>query len=156
VKVIHMLKRVLKQVAMPLTISINKTSSAGCCARRCKPVQSILLSLSTGSPGSIVAADPVISYASEGTRGGETLLLTGESFRPGRTQVATRRSSTCSAPSPRLEDRPVKSSNRNLEFELDLAGPGRMRHLEQVLANQDHLPALTPKARAEMGEPARG
>ena len=50
----------------------------------------------------------------------------------------------------------MKSSNRNLEFELELAGPGRMRHLEQVLVNQDHLPELTPKARAEMGEPSRG
>ena len=42
------------------------------------------------------------------------------------------------------------------EAMLKSAGPGRMRHLEQVLANQDHLPALTRKARAEMGEPARG
>jgi len=42
------------------------------------------------------------------------------------------------------------------EAMLSSAGPGRMRHLEQVLANQDHLPELTRKARAEMGEPSRG
>ena len=42
------------------------------------------------------------------------------------------------------------------EAMLKSAGPGRMRHLEQVLANQDHLPELTRKARAEMGEPSRG
>lgn len=36
-------------------------------------------------------------------------------------------------------------------------GPAsRMRHLEQVLANQSHLPALTAAARAEMAEPSRG
>jgi ectoine hydroxylase-related dioxygenase (phytanoyl-CoA dioxygenase family) len=38
-----------------------------------------------------------------------------------------------------------------------LAGPDRRRiHLEQVMANQDHLPALAAKARKEMPEPARG
>ena len=39
---------------------------------------------------------------------------------------------------------------------LRTAGPGRMRHLEQHLANQDHLPELAAKARREMSEPARG
>jgi Phytanoyl-CoA dioxygenase (PhyH) len=38
-----------------------------------------------------------------------------------------------------------------------LAGPDRRGvHLEQVLANEDHLPALAAKARREMPEPARG
>ena len=36
------------------------------------------------------------------------------------------------------------------------AGPRRMRHLEQRLANDDHLPELARKARLEMDEPARG
>jgi hypothetical protein len=38
-----------------------------------------------------------------------------------------------------------------------LAGPDRRRiHLEQVQANEGHLPALTARARKEMLEPARG
>ena len=36
------------------------------------------------------------------------------------------------------------------------AGPDRMVHLEQRMANDDHLPGLVAKAREEMGEPARG
>ena len=36
------------------------------------------------------------------------------------------------------------------------AGPRRMTHLEQRMANDDHLPALVAKAREEMREPARG
>jgi hypothetical protein len=36
------------------------------------------------------------------------------------------------------------------------ASPQRMVHLEQRLANADHLPALVAKAKAEMAEPARG
>ncbi len=35
------------------------------------------------------------------------------------------------------------------------AGPGRMRHLEQRLANDSHLPELTRKAQEEMEEPSR-
>ena len=36
------------------------------------------------------------------------------------------------------------------------AGPKRMRHLEQRLANDAHLPELARKARREMSEPSRG
>ena len=36
------------------------------------------------------------------------------------------------------------------------AGPERMRHLEQRMANDDHLPELARKARAKMSEPSRG
>ena len=36
------------------------------------------------------------------------------------------------------------------------AGPDRMVHLEQRMANDDHLPRLVAKARGEMSEPARG
>jgi hypothetical protein len=36
------------------------------------------------------------------------------------------------------------------------ASPQRMRHLEQVIAHEGHLPALAAKARAEMAETARG
>ena len=36
------------------------------------------------------------------------------------------------------------------------APPARMRHLEQPLANQDHLPALSAQARRERGVPSRG
>ena len=36
------------------------------------------------------------------------------------------------------------------------AGPKRMRHLEQRLANDGHLPELARKARKEMSEPSRG
>jgi hypothetical protein len=34
--------------------------------------------------------------------------------------------------------------------------PSRMKHLEQPLANQDHLAALSQKARQERVEPSRG
>jgi ectoine hydroxylase-related dioxygenase (phytanoyl-CoA dioxygenase family) len=36
------------------------------------------------------------------------------------------------------------------------ANPGRMRHLEQCLANDGHLAELSRKAREQMAEPARG
>jgi ectoine hydroxylase-related dioxygenase (phytanoyl-CoA dioxygenase family) len=36
------------------------------------------------------------------------------------------------------------------------AGPERMRHLEQLMANEDHLPELSRRARETMAEPARG
>jgi hypothetical protein len=39
---------------------------------------------------------------------------------------------------------------------LETAGPRRMVHLEQGNANDDHLPELVRKARAEMEEPSRG
>ena len=39
---------------------------------------------------------------------------------------------------------------------LATASPQRKRHLEQVLANSDHLPALVAKAKETMAEPARG
>ena len=39
---------------------------------------------------------------------------------------------------------------------VDTATPERMRHLEQPLANQDHLPGLSDQARRERGEPSRG
>ena len=42
------------------------------------------------------------------------------------------------------------------EVMLRTAGPARMRHLEQRLANDGHLAALARKARAEMSEPSRG
>jgi ectoine hydroxylase-related dioxygenase (phytanoyl-CoA dioxygenase family) len=36
------------------------------------------------------------------------------------------------------------------------ASAPRMRHLEQLLANSDHLPALVAEARKKMAEPSRG
>jgi hypothetical protein len=36
------------------------------------------------------------------------------------------------------------------------ASPQRKIHLEQVMAHEGHLPALSAKARAESAEPARG
>lgn len=39
---------------------------------------------------------------------------------------------------------------------LATATPARMNHLEQVMANDDHLPELSRKARMEMAEPSRG
>ena len=42
------------------------------------------------------------------------------------------------------------------EAMIRTAGPRRMRHLEQRLANDGHLPELVHKARQEMGEPSRG
>jgi hypothetical protein len=42
------------------------------------------------------------------------------------------------------------------EAMIKTAGPERMRHLEQALANQDHLPELSQKAREGRSEPSRG
>ena len=42
------------------------------------------------------------------------------------------------------------------EVMVRTAGPGRMRHLEQRMANDSHLAELTAKAREEMPESARG
>ena len=42
------------------------------------------------------------------------------------------------------------------EAMLRTADPARQRHLEQIRANEDHLPALARKAREEMPEPSRG
>ena len=39
---------------------------------------------------------------------------------------------------------------------LRTATPDRMRHLEQVMANDDHLPELSRQARETMSEPSRG
>ncbi len=39
---------------------------------------------------------------------------------------------------------------------IETANPARMVHLEQRLANDDHLPELVRKAREEMDEPSRG
>ena len=39
---------------------------------------------------------------------------------------------------------------------IETASPPRMVHLEQRLANDDHLPELVRKAREEMDEPSRG
>ena len=41
------------------------------------------------------------------------------------------------------------------EVMIRTASPARMRHLEQRLANDDHLPELVRKAREEMDEPSR-
>ena len=42
------------------------------------------------------------------------------------------------------------------EIMINTAGPGRMRHLEQVMANDGHIAALSKKARETMAEPSRG
>ena len=42
------------------------------------------------------------------------------------------------------------------ETMLRTAGPLRMRHLEQWLANADHLPGLAEEARRSMAERSRG
>ncbi len=42
------------------------------------------------------------------------------------------------------------------ETMIKTAGPRRMRHLEQRLANDGHLPELVHEARRKMGEPSRG
>lgn len=42
------------------------------------------------------------------------------------------------------------------EAMVNNAGPDRMRHLEQVMANDDHIAALSAKARETMPEPSRG
>lgn len=42
------------------------------------------------------------------------------------------------------------------ETMIKTASPARMRHLEQLLANDGHLAALAAKARATMPEPSRG
>ncbi len=39
---------------------------------------------------------------------------------------------------------------------MQTASPARMRHLEQVMANDGHIAELSRKARAEMAEPSRG
>ena len=39
---------------------------------------------------------------------------------------------------------------------IETAGPTRMRHLEQRLALDDHMPALVEEAKAAMAEPSRG
>ncbi len=42
------------------------------------------------------------------------------------------------------------------EAMIRTASPGRMRHLEQVMENDDHLPQLSRQARESMSEPSRG
>jgi hypothetical protein len=42
------------------------------------------------------------------------------------------------------------------ETMISTATPGRMKHLEQVMANDDHLAALSAKKRLTMKEPSRG
>ena len=42
------------------------------------------------------------------------------------------------------------------EIMMRTAGPGRMRHLEQIMANDGHLAELSRQAREKMPEPARG
>ncbi|HZO86970.1 MAG TPA: phytanoyl-CoA dioxygenase family protein [Chthonomonadaceae bacterium] len=42
------------------------------------------------------------------------------------------------------------------EIMMSTAGPERMRHLEQVMANDYHLAELSRQARAKMAEPSRG
>jgi len=39
---------------------------------------------------------------------------------------------------------------------LNTAGPERMRHLEQVMANDGHIAELARQARETMPEPSRG
>jgi len=42
------------------------------------------------------------------------------------------------------------------EIMMATAGPGRLRHLEQVMANDGHIAELSRKARETMAEPSRG
>lgn len=42
------------------------------------------------------------------------------------------------------------------EIMINTAGPGRRRHLEQVMANDGHIAELSRKARETMAEPSRG
>jgi hypothetical protein len=42
------------------------------------------------------------------------------------------------------------------EIMMQTAGPQRLRHLEQVMANDGHIAELSRKARASMAEPSRG
>lgn len=42
------------------------------------------------------------------------------------------------------------------EIMMNTAGPQRMRHLEQVMANDGHIAELSRKAREAMAEPSRG
>ncbi len=42
------------------------------------------------------------------------------------------------------------------EIMMNTAGPGRRRHLEQVMAHDGHIAALSRQARAAMTEPSRG
>ncbi len=39
---------------------------------------------------------------------------------------------------------------------INTAGPERMKHLEQVMANDDHVATLSQQARETMAEPSRG
>ena len=39
---------------------------------------------------------------------------------------------------------------------MDTADPKRMRHLEQVMANDGHIAELSRQAREKMDEPSRG
>ena len=39
---------------------------------------------------------------------------------------------------------------------MNTAGPERMRHLEQVMANDGHLAEMSRQARSRMDEPSRG
>ena len=42
------------------------------------------------------------------------------------------------------------------EIMMNTAGPGRLRHLEQVMADDGHIAELSRKARESMLEPSRG
>jgi hypothetical protein len=42
------------------------------------------------------------------------------------------------------------------EIMMATAGPERLRHLEQVMANDGHIAELSRKARETMAEPSRG
>jgi hypothetical protein len=42
------------------------------------------------------------------------------------------------------------------EAMMRTAGPERLRHLEQVMANEGHLAELSRQAREKMAEPSRG
>jgi hypothetical protein len=42
------------------------------------------------------------------------------------------------------------------EIMMRTAGPERLRHLEQVMANDGHLAELSRQARERMAEPSRG
>ena len=48
------------------------------------------------------------------------------------------------------------TSAADCEVMVRTAGPSRMVHLEQRMANDGHLAELSRKAREEMAEPARG
>ena len=42
------------------------------------------------------------------------------------------------------------------EVMINTAGPARQIHLEQIMANDSHVAALSAKARQTMSEPSRG